>query len=362
MATIFKSPSGSSIDSVFEVDTYPISLTAGITYEITLSGFTIDNYTDLTLKDPVIKKIAYQSYTSTQGSASIPLFLNVNNDNYPADDTWQTGEQMSFTPTKTGVYNVNVGAAGLFGVAGTYDLLVTGSTPVISTKPTDGNDSITGTSGNDTLDGGLGIDTLTGGMGDDFYIVDNIGDIITEAPAAGNDTVLSKISYTLGNSLENLGLLGSDNIKATGNELNNALSGNDGSNILKGMAGDDALNGGKGSDKLTGGIGADIFTFTSVDDSGITAKTRDTITDFKTSEGDKIDLSGIDTDTFKAGDQAFTKLDVGAKFSGKFAKAGQLFFETSTHILWGNVDAEASADFSIQLNGVSNLVVGNFVL
>lgn len=58
----------------------------------------------------------------------------------------------------------------------------------------------------------------------------------------------------------------------------------------------------------------------------------------------------------------FTKLDVGATFSGKSTKTGQLFFETSTHILWGNVDTKTGADFSIQLNGVSGLVVGDFVL
>ncbi len=233
---------------------------------------------------------------------------------------------------------------------------------VISTKQTDGNDSITGTDGNDTLDGSLGKDTLTGGKGNDLYIVDNAGDKIIEMSFSGIDTVLSKISYTLGNSLENLGLLGSANINAIGNESNNALSGNDGNNILNGMLGNDALSGGKGSDKITGGKGADTFVFTSPDDSGIAAKTRDTIADFKTSEGDKIDLSGIDADALKTGDQAFSKLDIGAKFSGKFTMTGQLFFETSTHILYGNIDSKSGADFSIQLNGVSNLITTDFIL
>jgi Ca2+-binding RTX toxin-like protein len=240
--------------------------------------------------------------------------------------------------------------------------VVTPIKPIISTKQTDGNDSITGTDGSDTLDGGLGKDTLTGGNGDDLYIVDNTGDKIVEVPFSGIDTVLSKISYTLGSSLENLGLLGSTNINATGNELSNALSGNDGNNVLNGMAGDDALSGGKGSDKLTGGKGADIFRLNNVDESGITSTTRDTITDFKHSEKDKIDLSAIDANTMTFGDQAFTKLEVGAKFSGKFTMPGQLFFDTTYHILWGNVDNKAGADFSIQLNGVTNLVASDFVL
>ena len=47
-----------------------------------------------------------------------------------------------------------------------------------------GNDlanTITGGGGNDTLDGGAGIDRLVGGAGDDTYLVDDSGDLITEA-------------------------------------------------------------------------------------------------------------------------------------------------------------------------------------
>jgi Ca2+-binding RTX toxin-like protein len=205
MATIFKSPSGSSIGSVFEVDTYAISLIAGITYQITLFGYAMDNYTGLSLKDPLIKEITYQGFAANK------LVSNVNNDNYPADDTWQTGEQMFFTPTKTGVYNVGVGVSGLFAAAGTYELLVTGSNPVstISTKPSSGNDSITGTSGNDTIDGLAGADTMIGGLGNDIYLVDNVGDVVVETSTltTEKDTVKSSVSYTMPANVETL-LLG----------------------------------------------------------------------------------------------------------------------------------------------------------
>lgn len=147
-----------------------------------------------------------------------------------------------------------------------------------------------------------------------------------------------------------------------GTSSDDFLTGTDSDNKILGLAGNDTLTGGLGADKLQGHKGADVFKFNDIKDSGITAKTRDTITDFKTNDGDKIDLSGIDANTNRTGDQAFSKLEVGAKFSGKFASTGSLFFETSTQILWGNVDTKVSADFSIQLNGVSSLVVGDFVL
>ena len=40
---------------------------------------------------------------------------------------------------------------------------------------------LTGFDGNDTLNGGAGADTLIGGAGNDTYVVDNAGDVVTEA-------------------------------------------------------------------------------------------------------------------------------------------------------------------------------------
>jgi|GEM_PF-931557 len=143
---------------------------------------------------------------------------------------------------------------------------------------------------------------------------------------------------------------------------NDQLTGTTKNNKLSGLAGDDTLIGGLGADTLTGGSGSDIFQFNDIKETGKTTKTRDTITDFKTSDGDKIDLFGIDANTNRTGDQPFTNFDEGNKFSGKFSLTGSLFFETSTQILWGNVDTKEGADFSIQLNGVTTLTVNDFVL
>jgi Ca2+-binding RTX toxin-like protein len=137
------------------------------------------------------------------------------------------------------------------------------------------NNTITGNSaaniliggaGNDTLNGNGGADTLMGGLGNDTYYVENLGDMVTEAVNEGTDTVRSYITYTLGENLENLILMGSSAINGTGNELNNSMTGNSASNILTGGAGNDILNGGAGADTLIGGLGNDTYVIDNVGD------------------------------------------------------------------------------------------------
>ncbi len=111
--------------------------------------------------------------------------------------------------------------------------------------------TLTGRTGNDTLNGGIGADTMIGGTGDDTYVVDNLGDAVSENPGEGNDTVLSSITYTLGANLENLTQSGIGNIGATGNAANNVIIGNAGNNVMSGLGGADTLDGGAGTDTAT---------------------------------------------------------------------------------------------------------------
>ncbi|MCZ8119196.1 MAG: calx-beta domain protein, partial [Microcystis sp. LE18-22.4A] len=91
------------------------------------------------------------------------------------------------------------------------------------------------------------------------------------------DTLQSAITRTLPNNVENLRLIGSNNINGTGNASNNNITGNSGNN---------QINGGAGIDTLTGGLGADTFIF-QFGQSTISAS--DSITDFAINS-DKIDL------------------------------------------------------------------------
>jgi Tol biopolymer transport system component len=121
------------------------------------------------------------------------------------------------------------------------------------------------------------------------------------------------------------------------------------SETLKGGAGDDRLTGRTGRDTLSGGAGADIFRYLSVKDSPAGTTKRDTITDFKAAEKDVIDLSAIDANSKKAGNQAFTYIG-GKAFSGK---RGQLRF--SKGVLSGDTNGDRKSDLQIRLTGVTSL-------
>ncbi|EGF90872.1 hemolysin-type calcium-binding repeat 2 copies family protein [Asticcacaulis biprosthecium C19] len=101
------------------------------------------------------------------------------------------------------------------------------------------NNTLTGNSGNNLIDGGAGNDSMTGGAGNDTYIVDSIGDTVTEGGGAGLDIVQSAVTFTLGADIEDLTLTGGGLANGTGNALNNRLIGNTAGNTLTGKAGND---------------------------------------------------------------------------------------------------------------------------
>ncbi len=101
---------------------------------------------------------------------------------------------------------------------------------------------------------------MAGAAGNDIYIVDNAGDVVSEAASAGTDRVDSSVTYTLSANVENLTLTATAAINAMGNTLNNVLIGNTGANRLDGGAGNDTMTGGSGDDVYVVDAAGDVVT------------------------------------------------------------------------------------------------------
>lgn len=133
-----------------------------------------------------------------------------------------------------------------------------------------GGDVLFGGSGNDSLDGGLGADRMSGGSGNDTYIVDTVGDVITEIAGGGTDTVRTRIAFSLepewAAEIERVTYIGTTAAALTGNARDNVLiSLGAGADTLSGGTGNDVLDGGRGNDRLVGGLGDDTYVVTAGD-------------------------------------------------------------------------------------------------
>jgi Ca2+-binding RTX toxin-like protein len=271
-----------------------------------------------------------------------------------------------------------------------------------------GDHILVGGLGNDTLTGGANLTRMEGGAGNDTYNVNSIRDIVLEFAGGGDDTVYTKINYTLADHVETL-RLAATNLTVHGNELDNRvvgsagvdiiyggggadnlqalvghdilygetgddnLSGGDGDDILSGGIGNDNLTGdagfdildggdgvdwlegGAGPDTLTGGGGADTFNYRPEHLAG-----RDTITDFSFTQGDKIGLSLIDANSKTAKNDAFTFIG-----SSNFSHvSGQLHYTQGKDgiVVEGDTNGDGAADFSVFVKGVTHLAASDFTL
>ena len=279
-----------------------------------------------------------------------------------------------------------------------------------------GSYRLRGLDGNDTLNGGHSGQAILmeGGRGDDTYNVYQACDVVNERPGEGNDTIFSAIDYTLTDNVETLRALASGltlHGNALGNTLaataggdilfgeggddtvqgaagNDVLYGNDGNDRLFGYDGDDSLDGGAGNDVLyggngndrmfggdgtdtleggagldtmTGGKGADTFVFRPRDFAPATlAASKDIITDFNASEGDKIGLSAIDANVKTASDDAFTFIGSQA-FHGI---AGELRYVTEGDgiTVYGDTNGDKVPDLGIHLTGLTAITSSSFML
>ncbi|WP_281705074.1 peroxidase family protein [Aeromonas taiwanensis] len=203
--------------------------------------------------------------------------------------------QTSTLPTYTLGANVenltNTGNGPFTGNGNVLDNIITGGGGTDTLNGLDGNDTLNGGAGNDVLNGGAGNDTLNGGdgndamvggSGNDTFLVDDLGDTVTEAANEGTDTVrttLNTFSLAALLAVENLVFAGTGNFVGTGNDLNNVLEGGSGDDALNGASGNDTLNGNAGNDMLDGGAGNDAMTGGGGNDTYIVDSAADTVTE-----------------------------------------------------------------------------------
>lgn len=275
-------------------------------------------------------------------------------------------------------------SGALSSLAETVTNVISGTLGADNLIGTTASDILKGFDGADVLEGRAGADTMIGGLGDDRYIVDNIGDVVTELANQGTDIVRSSVNWTLGANIENLDLTGSA-VKGVGNDLDNTINGNSGNNILEGGAGadflvggdgDDQIFGGAGDDRLTGnngvdilvggagadrfsgGAGADTFVFQALGDLAGNSG-YDVINDFTRADGDRIDLRMLDADSVHAGDQAFTWIGNSA-FSHT---ASELRYDVRGGDLFvtGDLNGDGAADFGLPVHTTSLLAQDFFL-
>jgi Ca2+-binding RTX toxin-like protein len=341
-----------------------ISYALGANLEnLTLTGAAAINGTGNTLNN--ILRGNTSSNILDGGTGADILIGGSGNDTYVVDNTGDLVLEIAAEGTDTvrssitytlgaNLENLTLtGAAAINGTGNTGNNIIQGNTA---------NNILSGGDGDDILNGGTGADILIGGLGNDTYVVDNAGDAVFESITAGTDTVQSSITYTLGANLENLILTGAAAINGTGNT---------GNNIIQGNAANNTLTGGLGSDTLTGGNGNDTFVYSSIADSAFGPLNQDTITGFQLSGifgADRIDLSAIDANVnlSAAGNQAFTFIGLMGGIIGSpvFSNVGQLGYQVSAGnlFLYGNVDANPTADFALQLSGLTSITAANIIL
>lgn len=213
--------------------------------------------------------LVIKHYTGYDSITVLNWFNSANDTNYRIDTLkFADGTTYDLSNLKLGTDQAEV-LIGKENGNTSQDILVGGS----------GNDQLIGNDGNDWLDGGVGADTLIGGTGNDIYVVDSSGDVVVEDADAGIDTIETHINTTLVDNVENLTLVGANNLRGTGNTLDNVIIGNAGSNTLFGLEGNDTLIGNLGNDTLDGGTGADIMRGGAGNDSYIVDHTDDIVTE-----------------------------------------------------------------------------------
>ncbi|MBC2836397.1 beta strand repeat-containing protein [Paragemmobacter straminiformis] len=239
--------------------------------------------------------------SSLDGTATKDIVVTING----ADEVSQTPSTLGAVDTTNQDPN-DPNGSGFPETPNNFGNNIKGTSSADNISALGGDDTVFARNGADTVDGGPGFDTLYGGAGNDSLIGSGDGD---------------------------------------------SLYGGSNNDALNGGSGNDSLIGGFGADTLTGSSGDDRFIFLSTSDRG------DSITDFKTSGTDKIDVSAIDVNAIAAGDQAFT-------WGGTSKTANGLWYvaDASTSTVYADTDGNTdTAELWFTVNGTS-FTASDFIL
>jgi Ca2+-binding RTX toxin-like protein len=293
------------------------------------------------------------------------------------------------------LYGGNIGDV-MLGGDGNDDLYSNGGDDIVVGGA--GNDRIYGTGGADILYGDEedGAIIFLGGSGDNVFEILSTSDQVFEEAGGGVDIAYVKAaSFALGASshvevLRSSVTSASVNVLLVGSDIANSIFGHAGKDTLRGMGGNDTLRGGQGNDTLDGGLGSDALLgetgtdtllggegndtlrggagrdileggggrdrmlYTALADSGAAHASRDVVKGF--THGVKIDLSALDANTTRSGNQAFV-------WSSAFTGVARQLVVTKTldtasidhYLVRADVNGDKRADFSIQIQGAPEL-------
>jgi Ca2+-binding RTX toxin-like protein len=238
-----------------------VTYTLGSNLEnLTLTGTSVIDGTGNTLNNRITGNSVNNTLSGDSGHDSLigdagidTLIGGTGNDTYLVDTTTDTLTENIDEGTD------NVDSSVTYILGSNIENLTLTSASAIDATGNSFNNVLTGNTGNNILSGDDGVDTLIGGTGDDTYVVNTTTDTLTENADEGIDRVSSRVTYTLGNNMENLNLTGTNPTNGTGNTIDNSIIGNAANNILSGDIGNDTLSGAAGIDTLIGGTGNDTY-------------------------------------------------------------------------------------------------------
>lgn len=213
-----------------------------------------------------------------------------------------------------------------------------------------GNDAFFSDGWQNNINGGNGMDTISYQLRHQNNVVGGEGVVIDLAAGAAQTGAARLETLT---SIENaVGSERADRIGGTDDD--NFLAGMTGSDELHGFGGNDLIDGGLDADFVSGGTGADHFIFRSANDAdfnNVNPFAVETIADFTSAEGDRIDLN------FMAGSDRFTFNGDGV-FTG--SGHGEIRFVDGTIQI--DSDGNGRADMLINMVGVTSMSNTDFLV